>query len=91
MSAPVAVPFRLARRLDEVGFSDIVQIRNRVMELRAKGAAVYQFEGGEPYRTTPDYIKMLFTERLGNLMLVGCVIWMGCGIGVMKKMISFKH
>jgi aspartate aminotransferase len=57
MSAPVAVPFRLARRLDDVGFSDIVQIRNRVMELRAKGAAVYQFEGGEPYRTTPDYIK----------------------------------
>jgi aspartate aminotransferase len=27
------------------------------MELRAKGAAVYQFEGGEPYRPTPDYIK----------------------------------
>jgi tight adherence protein B len=43
------------------------------------------------YMTTPDYIKMLFTERMGNLMLVGCVIWMGCGIGVMKKMISFKH
>ncbi|PYS29926.1 MAG: aspartate aminotransferase [Acidobacteria bacterium] len=27
------------------------------MELRAKGATVYQFEGGEPYRETPDYIK----------------------------------
>ena len=27
------------------------------MELRAKGASVYQFEGGEPYRPTPDYIK----------------------------------
>ncbi|HSQ22981.1 MAG TPA: pyridoxal phosphate-dependent aminotransferase [Pyrinomonadaceae bacterium] len=52
-----AADFRLAKRLDEVGFSDIVQIRNRVMELRAKGAAVYQFEGGEPYRPTPDYIK----------------------------------
>lgn len=52
-----AADFRLAKRLDEVGFSDIVQIRNRVMELRAQGAAVYQFEGGEPYRPTPDYIK----------------------------------
>jgi len=49
--------FRLASRLDEVGFSDIVLIRNRIMELRAKGATVYQFEGGEPYRETPDYIK----------------------------------
>ena len=40
--------FHLAERFDEVGFSDIVQIRNRVMELRAQGASVYQFEGGEP-------------------------------------------
>jgi aspartate/methionine/tyrosine aminotransferase len=52
-----AAAFRLAKRLDEVGFSDIVKIRNRVMELRARGAHVYQFEGGEPYRPTPDYIK----------------------------------
>jgi aspartate aminotransferase len=52
-----AAGFRVATRLDEVGFSDIVQIRNRVMELHAKGATVYQFEGGEPYRSTPDYVK----------------------------------
>jgi aspartate/methionine/tyrosine aminotransferase len=55
--ASAVASFRLAKRLDEVGFSDIVQIRNRVMELRAKGETVYQFEGGEPYRATPDYIK----------------------------------
>ncbi|MEK6334678.1 MAG: pyridoxal phosphate-dependent aminotransferase [Acidobacteriota bacterium] len=52
-----AAGFRLAARFDEVGFSDIVNIRNRVMKLRAEGANVYQFEGGEPYRPTPDYIK----------------------------------
>ena len=52
-----AAGFRLASRLEEVGFSDIVNIRNRVMELRAQGETVYQFEGGEPYRPTPDYIK----------------------------------
>ncbi len=52
-----AAGFRLAARFDEVGFSDIVNVRNRVMELRAQGAQVYQFEGGEPYRPTPDYIK----------------------------------
>jgi len=43
------------------------------------------------YFTTPDYIKLLFTERMGNLMLAGCAFWMGTGIAVMKKMISFKY
>ncbi|HTP75962.1 MAG TPA: type II secretion system F family protein [Rhizomicrobium sp.] len=45
---------------------------------------------GIVYLTTPDYIKLLFTEHLGNLMLAGCVIWMSMGIGVMRKMINFK-
>lgn len=57
MTAPALTTFRLAARFDEVGFSDIVNIRNRVMELRAQGANVYQFEGGEPYRATPEYVK----------------------------------
>jgi tight adherence protein B len=42
------------------------------------------------YLTTPAYIALLFTERAGNLMLAGCVLWMGCGIMVMRKMINFK-
>jgi aspartate aminotransferase len=49
--------FRLASRLDEIGFSDIVSVRNRIMKLRATGATVYQFEGGEPYMDTPDFVK----------------------------------
>ncbi len=57
---------RLASRLDEVGFSDIVAIRNRIMDLRAKGATVHQFEGGEPYRSTPDYIKNAMTLALSE-------------------------
>jgi aspartate/methionine/tyrosine aminotransferase len=56
--------FRLAARLDEVGFSDIVNIRNRVMELRAQGQTVYQFEGGEPYMNTPDFIKQAMVQAL---------------------------
>jgi len=43
------------------------------------------------YITTPSYISKLFTERSGNLMLAGCVIWMSMGIMVMRKMINFKH
>lgn len=48
---------RLAARLDEIGFSDIVNVRNRIMELRAQGQSVFQFEGGEPFMNTPDFIK----------------------------------
>jgi aspartate aminotransferase len=64
MSATAPASFRLARRLDEVGFSDIVKVRNRVMELRAQGAAVFQFEGGEPNQPTPDYIKQAIVAAL---------------------------
>ena len=46
---------------------------------------------GLVYVTTPAYMSLLFTERAGNLMLAGCVVWMGLGIFVMKKMINFKH
>jgi tight adherence protein B len=41
------------------------------------------------YLTTPDYISLLWTHPTGQLMLVGCVIWMTIGILVMKKMINF--
>jgi tight adherence protein B len=43
------------------------------------------------YISTPAYISLLFTERMGNIMLAGCAVWMTMGILVMKKMISFKH
>ena len=56
MSA-ASTAFRLAASLERVGFSDIVQIRNRVMKLRAEGAEVFQFEGGEPFLDTPEHIK----------------------------------
>jgi aspartate aminotransferase len=56
--------FRLALRLEEVGFSDIVKIRNKIMGLRAQGATVYQFEGGEPFMPTPDFIKEAMKRAL---------------------------
>jgi tight adherence protein B len=41
------------------------------------------------YLSTPAYISLLWTEPTGQLMLVGCVIWMSIGIFVMKRMINF--
>jgi aspartate/methionine/tyrosine aminotransferase len=55
---------RIAKRLDEVGFSDIVQIRNKVMALRAAGEKVHMLHGGEPYFETPDSIKSAAIQGL---------------------------
>ena len=53
-----------SHRFDRVGFSEIVQVRNRVMELLAAGHKVHRFEGGEPYMPTPDAIKAAMTRAL---------------------------
>ena len=57
---------RLASRFDEVGFSDIVRLRNRIMELHNQGATVYQFEGGEPFMPTPDAVKDAMKRALDD-------------------------
>ena len=57
---------RVAKRLDEVGFSDIVQIRNKVLDLRAAGKPVHAFHGGEPFFETPQPIKDAATRALAE-------------------------
>src|SRR5579862_3188432 len=67
MAATRLSGIRLARRLDEVGFSDIVQIRNKVMAMRAEGLQVHALHGGEPFFETPDEIKFAAVRALvGN-------------------------
>ncbi|SJZ95466.1 type II secretion system F family protein [Consotaella salsifontis] len=41
------------------------------------------------YLTSPDYIALLFTETIGNIVLAVCLLWMGIGILIMRKMINF--
>jgi aspartate aminotransferase len=55
---------QLAKRLDEVGFSDIVQIRNKVLDLRATGQIVHAFHGGEPFFDTPETVKYAMMKAL---------------------------
>ncbi len=47
----------VAQRASLLGFSDIVKIRNRVLDMRASGHRVLQLEGGEPFIGTPDFVK----------------------------------
>ncbi|MEJ0011843.1 MAG: type II secretion system F family protein [Bauldia sp.] len=39
--------------------------------------------------TSPNYIKLLFTEQAGHLILVCSILWMTMGVLVMRKMINF--
>jgi tight adherence protein B len=41
------------------------------------------------YITSPQYISLLWTEPLGRMMMLGCLVWMSIGIMVMRKMINF--
>ena len=39
--------------------------------------------------TSPAYISLLFVTSTGQMVLAGCALWMGTGVFMMKKMISF--
>jgi tight adherence protein B len=41
------------------------------------------------YLSSPDYISLLFTDKMGNLLLAGSAVWMSIGVFVMRKMINF--
>lgn len=43
------------------------------------------------YITTPNYILLLFTTKIGQFMLMAAAFWMTMGILVMRKMINFKY
>jgi aspartate aminotransferase len=48
---------KVSERASLLGFSDIVKIRNRVLDMRSRGQRVLQLEGGEPFMATPDFVK----------------------------------
>ncbi|MEM7620754.1 MAG: type II secretion system F family protein [Pseudomonadota bacterium] len=43
------------------------------------------------YITTPDYIALLWEREIGQIMLMGCGVWMAMGVFVMAKMINFDY
>src|SRR5687767_13430557 len=53
-----------AARGELLGFSDIVKIRNRVLDMRGRGQRVLQLEGGEPFMATPDFVKEAMRRAL---------------------------
>lgn len=43
------------------------------------------------YLSTPKYIGILFTTKMGQFLLLCAAGWMTCGVLVMRKMINFKY
>lgn len=69
--------------------------RIRAMSSEAKSGAI--IIGSMPpavmlmvYVTTPSYMAPMFSTELGNALLIGCAVWMGIGVIVMKNMIAMK-
>ena len=41
------------------------------------------------YFTSPGYMDMFIDTSQGQMILMGCLVWMGIGVFIMKRMISF--
>lgn len=63
------------------------------MEAKASAAIIGSLPpavAGLVYLTSPGYMNALWTTDAGRMALVGCAVWMGIGILVMRKMINFE-
>lgn len=48
------------------------------------------FVMGSLYLVNPEYVNILFTTDTGKILMIGCGLWMSCGVAVMWKMVNFK-
>lgn len=76
---------------------DRKKMREKIKAMSSEAKTSAGIIGGLPfvvsffmYFTSPDYISLLFTTALGNMVLLGCALWMGIGVLVMRKMINFQ-
>jgi tight adherence protein B len=46
---------------------------------------------GGVYMSSPDYISLLWEDKIGHIMLVVAALMMSAGIFVMRQMINFKY
>jgi tight adherence protein B len=77
---------------------DRYRLQSKVKAFSAEAKASAMIIGALPivvmmavYFTTPDYISVLWTERIGKFLLAAAGAWMLIGILVMRKMINFDY
>lgn len=76
---------------------DRKKMRDKVKALSSEARSSAAIIGSLPflvsffvYLLSPDYIGLLFTDRLGNVLLAGGLTWMALGVAAMARMINFK-
>lgn len=73
------------------------KMRNKVKAVSSEAKASAMIIGAMPfavgsliYLTSPHYIELLWTTSTGQMMMGVGALWMGIGVMVMRKMISFE-
>jgi tight adherence protein B len=71
------------------------QVRRQIKVLSAEGRLSGAILAGLPFAiagyvmmVNPEYLKVLFSETIGKMMIAGALVFMGVGILWMKKLIS---
>jgi tight adherence protein B len=83
------------------GLSDVLRQRKKMAdkvkamssEARMTAAIIGSMPfliSGMIYLINPEYISLLWTDRLGLKIFYGGLAWMGLGVFIMKQMISFE-
>ena len=77
---------------------DRKRLQGKVRALSAEAKASAAVLGALPfivmtmvYLSTPQYIALLWTTKVGQFLLGVAAIWMSIGVLTMKKMINFKY
>lgn len=77
---------------------DRKRLRSKVQAFSAEAKSSAAIIGALPlivmllvYLSSPNYIALLWEERLGIIMLMCSAFWMTCGVLVMRKMINFDY
>ena len=71
-------------------------MRDKVQALSSEAKTSAMIIGSLPFLITLvltfvnfRYISLLFTDDMGNLMIMASLVWMGIGVFVMRQMINF--
>lgn len=102
LATVVAVQSRSGGNLTEAlaNLSNVLRerkkMRGKIRAMSAEAKASAGIIGALPpvvagilYLTSPQYISLLFTTTLGQVVLAVCAVWMSIGVLVMRAMINF--
>lgn len=74
------------------------KLRDKIQSLSSEAKASAMIIGSLPvfvsgvlFLVNPDYMRLLFVDPIGHVMLTGGIVWMGIGVFIMARMIAFDY